>query len=65
MFENVNSLPIDSLGEKYNYKHLSHLFHNCSIDVFGVAETQMNFALVPPEDLASDQFFKENPLTPY
>ena len=25
MFENVNGLPVDSLGEKYDYKHLSHL----------------------------------------
>ena len=25
----------------------------------------MNFALVPPKDLASEQFFKEDLLTPY
>ena len=54
MFENVNGLPVGSLGEKYNYMHLSHLFQRCSIDIFGAEETQMNFALVSSEDLASE-----------
>lgn len=65
LFENVNGLPVDSLGEKFDYKHLCHLFQHCSIDIFGAAETQMNFALASTKDSASERFFQEDPLTPY
>ena len=65
IFENVNGLPVGSLGEKYDYTHLNHLFQRCSIDIFGAAETQINFALVSSEDSASERFFREDPLTPY
>ena len=65
MFENVNGLPVDSLGDKYDYKHLSHLFKRCSIDIFGAAETQINYVLATSKDSASERFFKEDPLTPF
>ena len=39
LFENVNGLPVDGLGEKFDYKHLCHLFKRLSIDIFGAAET--------------------------
>ena len=52
MFENVNGFPVGSLGDKYDYKHLSHLFKRCSIDIFGAAETQINYVLATSNDSA-------------
>ena len=57
MFENVNSFPIDSLGDKYDYKYLNYLFQHFSIDIFGTAETQVNYALATSEDSVSERFF--------
>ena len=63
-FENVNGLPIGNRGEKHDYRHLTHIFNRCSIDIFGAAETKTNFSCVDSKNSLNERLFQYDPLTP-
>ena len=63
-FENVNGLPIGRKGEKYDYRHLNHIFARCSIDIFGGVETKVNFTCVGSKDSLNEKLFLYDPHTP-